>query len=255
MLTIEHCDNIHVHLLNGRTSILTEAIAAGLRKEAAGEQIAPTVQTSASVIAFDAAASGKAFNNTFHKVRAEVSRDWWDKIWKKALEWAAGVAQASGPATAQPPALGEIWAGQGGRYGGTMPARDGKPGYHLIVAETQAERVKFGPYDHDVTGAADHWDGLVNTAALTMEEKEHPAAGWVRAQSPDGHSDFYLPAHAELCQLWINVPQLFQKEGWYWSSTQYSPDDAWVQDFENGGSGVSSKGYEFRAVAVRRLAL
>ena len=34
------------------------------------------------------AASAEAFENTFHKVRAEVSRDWWDRIWAKAADWA-----------------------------------------------------------------------------------------------------------------------------------------------------------------------
>lgn len=34
-------------------------------------------------------AAGDAFNRTFHKVRAEVSMDWWQRIWKLALEWQA----------------------------------------------------------------------------------------------------------------------------------------------------------------------
>lgn len=33
-------------------------------------------------------ASGEAYNNTFHKVRADISRDQWDKVWVKAVEWA-----------------------------------------------------------------------------------------------------------------------------------------------------------------------
>lgn len=37
-------------------------------------------------------AAGDAFNNTFHKVRAEVSMDWWQRIWAKAVEWERGRA-------------------------------------------------------------------------------------------------------------------------------------------------------------------
>lgn len=33
-------------------------------------------------------AAAEAFNNTFHKVRAEVSMDWWQRIWAKGAEWA-----------------------------------------------------------------------------------------------------------------------------------------------------------------------
>jgi hypothetical protein len=67
--------------------------------------------------------------------------------------------------------------------------------------------------------------------------------------------DYYLPAHNELMLMWICAPHLFNKEGWYWSSTQYSPDGAWVQDFERRQQHVNSKDDELRAVAVRRLVL
>jgi hypothetical protein len=257
VITIEKVDNLQLHL-GGGGSILTSAVLAGLL-ERIGQPVQgvelstePAVQTSAGVPAFDAAAAGEAFENQFHKVRAEVSREWWDKIWRQALDWAA----AKQPATASaPPALGAMWEGQGGHYGGTMPERNGKPGYHLIVASLQGEDLKYGPYNLDVAGAGDHWDGQVNTEALAANMAAHPAAHWARSQAADGHTDFYLPAHAELMQLWINVPQLFKPEGWYWTSTQSSPSGAWVQDFEGGHSRVDSKDREFRAVAVRRLAL
>jgi hypothetical protein len=168
---------------------------------------------------------------------------------------------ASTPATGSLlPALGEVWAGRGGRYAGTMPALNGKPGYHLVLADAQNEGVKFGPYEHDVTSARDHNDGRANTAALVQDAECHPAAEWaaqLRATRETfqltGHCDFYLPAHNELLLMWICVPHLFKKEGWYWSSTQYSPRYAWAQDFGIGYSNFFSKGYEFRAVAVRRL--
>jgi hypothetical protein len=33
------------------------------------------------------AASNEAFDNTFHKIAADVSRDRWNKIWKMAAQW------------------------------------------------------------------------------------------------------------------------------------------------------------------------
>ena len=33
------------------------------------------------------AASNEAFDNTFHKIAADVSRDRWNKIWRMAAQW------------------------------------------------------------------------------------------------------------------------------------------------------------------------
>lgn len=35
-----------------------------------------------------AQAAADAFNNTFHKVPAQVSMDWWQRIWRTAVNWA-----------------------------------------------------------------------------------------------------------------------------------------------------------------------
>ncbi|PRP68627.1 DUF1566 domain-containing protein [Chromobacterium amazonense] len=40
---------------------------------------------------------------------------------------------------------------------------------------------------------------------------------------------------------------------WYWSSTQYSPHDAWGQDFDDGYQGHCHRHGELRARAVRRV--
>jgi len=43
------------------------------------------------------AAARAAFDNTFHKVRAEVSADWWGRIWLEAIEWATNQAAPTEP--------------------------------------------------------------------------------------------------------------------------------------------------------------
>lgn len=40
---------------------------------------------------------------------------------------------------------------------------------------------------------------------------------------------------------------------WYWTSTQYSVDSAWIQDFSGGGQHYDDKHDEFLARAVRRF--
>jgi hypothetical protein len=44
-------------------------------------------------------------------------------------------------------------------------------------------------------------------------------------------------------------------EDWYWSSTQFSPFTAWIQDFANGDQGYGDKDCSYRARAVRIFTL
>ena len=50
---------------------------------------------------------------------------------------------------------------------------------------------------------------------------------------------------------YICAPTLFKKSGWYRSSTQGSRGSAFVQDFEDGGSGWNNKDYGYRVRAFR----
>src|SRR5690606_33688078 len=134
--------------------------------------------------------------------------------------------------------LGEVWPGEGGRNGGLVRGRDGTPDYYLIVpdgpdAEFQAS---YGGYEHDTEGAGSSWDGLTNTRALLADSEEHPAARMAADFTRDGHRDYYLPARRELQLAEANVPELFSK-GYHWSSTQYSANNAFIMDFEDGWQG------------------
>lgn len=141
----------------------------------------------------------------------------------------------------QPPALGAYWPGQGGIYCGTLPAMHGLPARHLIFGTTDApKRLTWGEYGTEVPGASGRLDGRANTAALLAHKATHgssfPAAEWAAAYTADGHTDFHLPSQADLFMASLACPQLFTQAGWYWSSTQGGRHDAFVQDFEDGGS-------------------
>ena len=161
---------------------------------------------------------------------------------------------ASASYIGDPPQPGEYWAGQGGRFLCTLPALQGLPARHLIVSEGEAEDLTFG-LNVDVPGAGSHADGVANTAALLAHDGEHPAAKWAAAYSADGHTDFHLPSRLDLLMAYISAPQLFQKSGWYWSSTQDSRYAAFVQGFEYGVSVWNGKDGEHRVRAVRWIRL
>ena len=154
------------------------------------------------------------------------------------------------------PAIGEAWPSQGGVYVGMVRGENGNPDCHLVVATDAAgatEKVKWGGYEQDEPGAANEYDGLANTLALIESEHNHPAAQWAAGLDIAGHNDWYLPARRELALCYANVPELFEKARWHWSSTQYGPSLAWVQDFDVGSQLGDHKDGECRARAVRRV--
>lgn len=156
--------------------------------------------------------------------------------------------------TLTPPAMGEYWPGQGGRFICTMPALFAMPARHLIVGDGEAEDLTFGP-STDVPGAKSHICGAVNTAALLASDKAHPAAKWASEYTADGHADFFLPAKLDMVMAHLCAPQLFKTSGWYWTSTQDSRNGAFVQDFEYGYSGWTSKDGKHRVRAFRVIPL
>ena len=87
---------------------------------------------------------------------------------------------------------------------------------------------------------------------MSNSGQDHPAADHCRSLDVDGKTDWYLPAHAELCLAWVNCADVFTKEGYYWSSTQHDRTSAFVQDFEFGYSYTSLKATQRRVRAVRR---
>ena len=153
-----------------------------------------------------------------------------------------------------PPAMGDYWPGQGGRYICTQPALLGLPARHLISGEGEAEDLAYGPYI-DMPGATSQIDGPANTDALCASHQDHPAAKWARSYTADDHTDFFLPARLDMVMAYICTPQLFKKSGYYQTSTQFSRDDAFVQDFEYGGSYWDIKDLKHRVRAFRWILL
>lgn len=126
------------------------------------------------------------------------------------------------------PCIGESWPDQGGIYAGIMRGHDGGPDYHLIVGPEHDGELK--------------WQAAMDWAiALNMK---------------NSIKDFTLPFCAEQSLLFAAVPELFEKT-WYWSREQRAEDAdyAWYQSFGNGYQHYDLKGYEWRARAVRRVAI
>jgi len=150
------------------------------------------------------------------------------------------------------PTLGEYWPGQGGYNGGLVAARGDVPAHYLIIAKDDVGSHEWGGRGVDLAGTS-KTDGLYNTQLLVGDEKAHPAANACAEHQADGHHDFYLPACAELYHCWVNVPELFAKDTWYWSSSQRSADFAFSMHFVGGIQLYDDKHYELRVRPVRRF--
>ena len=154
------------------------------------------------------------------------------------------------------PAIGTHWLEQGGIFAGIGRGQAGAPDYALIIAVDPRGRFEdreWGEYGKDVPGAASAHDGPANTAA--MAEAGSQLAKDCMALDIAGHADWHLGSSADMHLAYATVPEQFEKGDWYWTSTQDSPNFAWVQDFGGGTSTIYNKGSEFRAVAVRRFVL
>lgn len=150
-----------------------------------------------------------------------------------------------------PPAIGEVWTGQGGIYGGLRQYPEGL--CHIIFAEQNVPgRYEYGDYGVSV-GAESRTDGRANTAVLIEREGKHAAAIAAVAYTADGHVDFYLPSIGELNHGWQFAPESFETDWHYWSSSQSSATSAYYVDFGDGWLDLNGKGDARLVRPVRRF--
>lgn len=159
------------------------------------------------------------------------------------------------PAPQSPvPEIGKPWPGQGGINGGFVHARGDVPAHYLIIAAKDVGRLEWGGRGVEVKGLS-KTDGYTNTQVLigNDDERKCPAADACAEYQADGHHDFYLPAAAELYHGWLNCPEVFAQDCYYWSSSQRSAYYAFTMYFDDGYQSHYAKDYELRARPVRRF--
>jgi len=170
-------------------------------------------------------------------------------------------ATARTPGSLEIPCIGAMWPEQGGIYAGIMRGEFGH-GYHLIIAPVDAELIDLEWGDDDfkmIDGAISDRDGLKNSLAIRdyarSVEKSFPAACLALNNATNGFTDWYLPARHEARLAYLNAPETFNTDAWYWTSTQYANDasGAWNQDFEYGEQFSQVKGCKGRVRAIRRV--
>lgn len=154
-----------------------------------------------------------------------------------------------------PPDMGKLWEAQGGIYVGSVREADGSIS-HLVSAVEDLGRFAWAD-DFETTGATDPRDGGANLRAiLAIDETldSFPAQQAACAYRGGGHDDWRLPAQGELELCALNIPEHFQQDAWYWTSTEYSSGFARARRFSDGGTTNTSKTVTSRLVRpVRRF--
>lgn len=148
------------------------------------------------------------------------------------------------------PAVGVYWPEQGGINGGWVAAHGDVPAHYLIWATDDVGEHEWGGRGKE-SGATSKTDGQANTLNL-LNDGDHAAAKACANHESGEHGDFYLPACAELYHGWLNVPGIFNKDRWYWSSSQRSADYAFLVLFDVGSQYGNVKGGECLVRPVRR---
>lgn len=161
------------------------------------------------------------------------------------------VATPAQPLNAQAiPDVGVYWPEQGGINGGLVAAHGDVPAHYLIWATDDVGEHEWGGRGKE-SGATSKTDGLANTLNL-LNDCDHPAAKACANHQSGEHGDFYLPAAAELYHGWLNVPGIFNKDRWYWSSSQRSAYGAFLMTFDVGYQFSLDKDSECLVRPVRR---
>jgi hypothetical protein len=127
----------------------------------------------------------------------------------------------------------------------------------LIAAPSdQSEGATWGCYGTAISGADGTAIGTGNQNTIDIMvgcSTAGIAARLCGDMELNGYSDWYLPSKDELDKLYLNRVAIGGfVDDYYWSSSESNADDAWVQNFSNGGQdGGNFKLTSFRVRAVR----
>jgi hypothetical protein len=179
-------------------------------------------------------------NDTFI---GSASREFYNGVTQLASTFAEGMISRGGQVVVQPSVV-RYNIGDRGPAGGLVFYDKGSltDGWRFLEAAPEdLGSAEWGPYGHDVSGTSyEVGTGKRNTqlivAYLQRAEESDRAAQLCTAYRGGGYDDWFLPSKDELDLMYQNLKQRglggFSDE-WYWSSSQVTDTNSWVQDFRD----------------------
>ncbi|MFH1961570.1 MAG: DUF1566 domain-containing protein [bacterium] len=145
----------------------------------------------------------------------------------------------------------------GEHYGGGIVFWVNKSGQHGLIAATadQSTGIQWCNGAYTITNADrdDVYAGQYNTKCIIAKQGNGNYAAQICARyRGGGYSDWYLPSKYELNLLYLqrSVVGGFA-DNYYWSSTEYNSNYAWLQFFYFGYQYYFNKDYTYYVRAVR----
>ena len=93
--------------------------------------------------------------------------------------------------------------------------------------------------------------GKENTRLILATDANAPAAKACKDYSNNGKSDWFLPSKDELNEMYKARSHLGISSGYFWSSSQYNLNYAWLQDFFDGFRSDHNKPNDLFVRAIR----
>jgi hypothetical protein len=141
-------------------------------------------------------------------------------------------------------------------FGGIVFYLDGNGGGLVCAESDQSTNAEWGCYGTTIGGTdTSIGTGAANTAAIVAGCSESGIAARICNDLVlNGYNDWFLPSKDELNLMYENL-KLNGIGGfapnYYWSSSEGSSYDAWLQNFSNGNQGSYRKDYSLRVRAGR----
>jgi len=140
--------------------------------------------------------------------------------------------------------------------GGIIFELDSTGQHGLVCAPSDQGNFPWGCFGTDIPNTSTSvGSGATNTAYIMSVCFQRPIAASVCADLVlNGYSDWYLPSRDELQMMYsrLHLQGLGGfGGGWYWSSSQFNPINAWFMNFVGGNVSNSKKGDGYQVRAVR----
>ena len=123
----------------------------------------------------------------------------------------------------------------------------------IIPTSISTSTYQWGCYGTSISTSSSLGTGNSNTINIVTSCGSSSAAYYAYYLSAGGYSDWYLPSYAELQKIYTNKPSLNIPNNYYWSSSQYNSNSAYLFYFGTGTFYSQSKNNYFSVLPIRKF--
>ena len=123
----------------------------------------------------------------------------------------------------------------------------------IIPTSISTSTYQWGCYGTSISTSSSLGTGNSNTINISASCGSSSAAYYAYYLSTGGYSDWYLPSYAELQKIYSNKSSLSIPNNYYWSSSQYNSNSAYLFYFGTGTFYSQAKNNYYYALPVRQF--